>query len=592
MVKHLIFHEFIRKHFGKYCLGMAALIVAGVLQLAVPKVLGVIIDLLKLRTASQARIVWLTLGMLGLSAILFGLKFLWRYLLMGKARDLECFLREKLFAHLQTLPARFYSMKKTGDLMAYAINDLSAIRQAFSFGLVMLVDGVLINAASLLVMARTIEPRLTAIALCPLVLAAILILILKRPLRTSFHKVQSAYAAISDKTQENISGIRVVKAYVQEEQEIEKLGQASLHRLRMMLNFVKLSSIIGPAVEICFGLSFSLVIIFGARYVRNGVISLGDFIAFNTYLAMLSRPMNHLGKIVESWQQALASITRLDEIFLSKPEILDTGAIHAQPRFAGEILLKDLDFSYPETSSEALRGIDLRVPAGKTLAVIGRTGSGKTTLINLLLRLYPVPRGHIFIDGVDINEIPPSVLRENIGYVPQDNFLFSATIRDNINFFRDVYAEEETIRAAKLASVYDNIMALPEGFGTVVGERGITLSGGQKQRIAIARAVIKDPSILVLDDSLSAVDTRTEEEILANIKEILRERTGIIIAHRISTIKHADEIVVMENGAIVERGTHADLLRRKGEYYRLYRAQLAEESLAEGLEDEYEGMTV
>lgn len=579
MIKKWIFGEFVKNNLWKYALGLIALVFSSLLQLSIPKLLGYIIDCIRNRSENQTTIIYLTLGMLGISAVLFGLKFVWRYFIMGRARDLECYLRAKLFAHLQSLPVKFYNNKKTGDLMSYAINDLNAIRQASAFGLVFLIDGIIINLASFAVMVNTINPLLTIIAIAPLLGAVVFILKAGKIIRLKFLDVQQAFSNISDKTQENISGIRVVKAFVQEKHEVEKLREASLHRKDVQMSYVKLSAALGPAVQVCFGISYTLVLVIGSRYVASGLITLGDFIAFNTYLGLLTGPITNVGKIVEVWERALASAKRLDEIFLTKTDIVDEDIRFEDDRFKGHIAIRGLDFSYPGSKKRALKDIDIELEAGKTLAIVGKTGSGKTTLINLLLRLYKVDRGRIFIDGVDINDIPIATLRENIGCVPQDNFLFSASIKDNIEFFSKNYSEEEVVEAAKMSSVYDNIVDFPEGFDTVVGERGITLSGGQKQRISIARAIIKEPSILVLDDSLSAVDTKTEEEILSNIKQILKGRTGIIIAHRISTIKHADEIVVMDKGKIIERGTHEQLLALGGHYFKLYCAQMAESKL-------------
>jgi ATP-binding cassette subfamily B multidrug efflux pump len=581
MVRQFI-KSFIRGHLLYYVLGTLALVSSGVLQLTLPRILGYIIDLLTLRTAALAHISWLTLGMLGLAALVFSLKVCWRYLLMGRARDLECFLRDKLFSHLQSLPVKFFHSRKTGDLMAYAINDLNAIRRAFAFGLVFFIDGFIMNSFSLVVMGRSINLRLTAISIIPLFAALFVILKVRRPLRRRFTRVQEAYAKISELTHENLSGIRVVKAYVQEEPEITRLNETSLNRMKAMLDYVRLSAGLGPVVEVCFGLSFTLVLVVGSSFVSRGVITLGDFVAFNTYLAMLIRPISHVGRIVEVWQNAFASMDRLDKIFEERTDVVDGPEAKSwnspddEPYLRGDITIQDLSFAYPGSSVEALKNINLSLKAGQTLAIIGPTGSGKTTLVNLLLRLYPVGRGHIFIDGTDINDIPIEVVRANIGYVPQDGFMFSASILDNIRFFSDVHTESQVEEAARLASVYDNIVEFPDGFDTVVGERGITLSGGQKQRISIARAIIRDPSILILDDSLSAVDTKTEEEILQNLHELLQGKTGIIIAHRISTIKHADQIVVLDDGKIIELGTHQELLARKGYYARLYHIQLAE----------------
>lgn len=581
MVKNWIFKEFIKENLGKYIIGVGALIASSLLQVVTPKLIGYITDSLDNRSHDLKTIYWMAFAILVTSVLLFGMKYLLRYFIMGRSRDLECFLRGKLFAHLQSLPPKFFNNKKTGDLMAYAINDLNAIRQAFAFGIVFLIDGVIINTITILVMGKTINPVLTVVTLIPISISVFVLIKLRKKVRMKFTEVQEAFALLSDKIQENISGIRVVKAYVQEEKEIEKLREASKHRRYVQMEYVKLSAAMAPVVQICFGISFAISLIVGGNFVKQGKISLGDFIAFNTYIGLLTGPVNHIGKIIEVWQKALASMKRLDGIFMVQTDIVDENPRFRERRFKGEIVINNLCFSYPGTSRGCLKNISLEVPAGKTLAIIGKTGSGKSTLTNLLLRLFKVERGQIFIDGVDINDIPLATLRENIGYVPQDNFLFSTTIRENIEFFNSEYSLEDVEEAAKISSVYDNIIDFPEGFDTVVGERGITLSGGQKQRISIARAVIKDPSILILDDSLSAVDTKTEEEILKNIKEVLEERTGIIIAHRVSTIKHADEIVVLDKGKIVEKGNHEELMEQKGEYYRLYCSQLSESKLQE-----------
>jgi ATP-binding cassette subfamily B protein len=581
MVKKWIFGEFLKNNLGKYILGISALIASSLLQLIIPKLIGNITDSLKDKSNSLNTILWMAFAILITAILLFAMKYILRYFLMGRSRDLECFLRAKLFSHLQTLPPKFYNNKKTGDLMAYAINDLSAIRQAFAFGLVFLIDGIIINLASILVMVRTINPVLTIVTLIPIMISIFIIINLRKKIRMKFTDVQQAFADISDKIQENISGIRVVKAYVQEEPEIEKLKRASEHRMKVQMDYVKLSAALSPAVQFCFGISFTLALIIGGHFVKSSIITLGDFIAFNTYLALLTGPVNQVGKIVEVWQKAVASIKRLDTIFVVQTDILDNESKLDDDNFKGEVTIKNLSFSYPGTNKKQLKNININLQAGKTLAIIGKTGSGKTTLANLLLRLYKVERGKILIDGIDINDIPLATLRENMGYVPQDNFLFSATIKENIEFFNSQFSDEDVDEAARASAVYDNIIDFPDGFGTIIGERGITLSGGQKQRISIARAVIKQPAILIMDDSLSAVDTRTEEEILSNIKRILSNRTGIIIAHRISTIKHADEIIVMDKGKIIERGSHEELLSFRGEYYKLYSAQLAESKLEE-----------
>ncbi|MDR1532315.1 MAG: ABC transporter ATP-binding protein/permease [Clostridiales bacterium] len=573
MIKKWIVQEFIEKNIPAYITGLAALVASSVLSMIIPKMLGAITDRLSVKSALAGDIWRMALNMLLMSLALFGLKFVFRIFIIGKARDLECFLRAKLFEKLQILSPTFYNQHKTGDLMSYVINDLGAVRMAFAIGIVFLVDGVLINVVSLGIMFQTINPYLTALAVLPIIFSVFVILALKGPIRVRFTVVQESFADLSDRIQENISGIRVIKSYAQEPFEIAKLESSSNRRITAQLNYVKISALLGPAVNALFGLSFALTLAVGGEYVRAGVITLGDFIAFNTYLGLLVAPITNFGRVVETWQKAFASMKRLDGIFTAPVEILIDSGIPEGEKMRGAVEIKNLTYSYPGYESEALRDINISVPSGGTLAIAGRTGSGKSTLVNLLTRMYKIEDGHIFIDGIDINRLNLSDLRENIGYVPQDNFLFSTTIKVNIKFFKEAFSDTDVFSAAQTASVYDAAMSFPEGFETVVGERGVTLSGGQKQRVSMARAVIKEPAVLILDDSMSAVDAKTEKEILKSIKEVLRGRTGILISHRISTISHADEIVMLNKGRIIERGTHAQLLKLKGEYWKLSAAQ-------------------
>ena len=600
MVLKMIFKDYIAKNIIQYILGLLALVVSCIISVIIPQILALITDSLdgKMLNFDEpiAKILGVFTGapddrllifeeiakfafiMLALSLILLGLKFAFRAIIIGKSRDIECFLRSKLFEHMQTLPPKFYNANKTGDLMAYVINDLGAVRMAFAMGLVFLIDGVLINTFTITVMARTINPTLTLIALAPIIIAISAIVILRPIIRRKFVLVQDAFATLSDKIQENISGIRVVKGYVQEDAEIVKLDEASRNRFKMQMNYIKISALLGPAVQVSFGICFALVLTVGGIYTFNGDISLGAFVAFNTYLGMLIMPIMHLGRIVELWQRALASMGRLDSIFYQKSDIVDVDDALEEEVTKGEIEIKNLSFKYPSAANQknVLKDINIHVPSGKTLGIIGTTGAGKTTLVNLLLRLYKIEDGKIFIDGVDINKRGLDSLRKNIGYVPQDNFLFAATININIKFFDELIKKEAVIDSSKLACVYENIMGFPSEFETIIGERGITLSGGQKQRVSIARAVVKNPAILILDDSLSAVDTNTEEQILKNVKQILTDKTGIIISHRISTIKNADEIIFLDDGEIIERGTHDELLSKQGAYYRLNEKQAME----------------
>ena len=586
MTLKMIFREYIAKNLAQYALGLCALVASCAVSIVIPQILGLITDSLDqtndmANRLSIAEIFNWALLMLILAAVLVGLKFAFRSIIIGKSRDIECFLRSKLFSHYQSLPPNFYNQNKTGDLMSYVINDLGAVRMAFAMGFVFIVEGVLINLATIAVMAVNINAVLTAVAVVPVAAAAAIITFMRSKIRKKFTLVQNAFADLSDKIQENLSGIRIVKGYVQENSEIEKLECASKKRLDLQMDYVKTSAIPNPAIQACFGVCFAFVLIFGAIFAASDDIAftIGDFVVFYTYFGMMIAPMSNLGRIVEIWQKAFSSMGRLDAVFSAKSDIEDVPGAIADEVTYGEIEIKNLSFAYAGSQKNALEDICLHVPAGKTLGIIGTTGAGKTTLLNLLFRLYKIEDGKIFIDGIDINKRETFALRKNFGYVPQDNFLFAAAIEQNIKFFDEEIKKEAVIDSAKLACVYENIMGFPSDFATIIGERGITLSGGQKQRVSIARAVVKDPAILILDDSLSAVDADTEEQILSNIKKILSERTGIIISHRISTVKNADEIIYLDKGKIAERGTHAGLLELGGAYSRLNEKQQIEVSL-------------
>ena len=577
----IIFSDFIAKHIPQYVLGLAALAASCALAVIIPQILGHITNSLDPGFAGGERLSpgdiskWALL-MLALAFALVGLKFVFRSVIIGKSRDIECFLRSRLFAHFQTLPPDFYNQNKTGELMAYVINDLGAVRMAFAMGFVFMVEGVLINLSSVVVMATSINLMLTLIAAVPVAAAAAVIFLLRSKIRRRFALVQDAFADLNDKIQENLFGIRIVKGYVQEGAEIKKLEGASKKRLKLQMDYVKTSAVLNPAIQASFGVCFSAVLVLGAVLVVGGQMDIGGFVVFNTYFAMMLAPMTNLGRIVEIWQKAFASMDRLDRIFSAESDIADAPDAMTDEVTRGEIEIKNLSFAYAGSETLALEDISIHLPAGKTLGITGPTGSGKTTLVSLILRLHKIEDGKIFVDGEDINKRGVTALRKNMGYVPQDNFLFAAPIEGNIRFFDEQIKKEAVIDSAKLACVYENIMGFPKDFETIIGERGITLSGGQKQRLSIARAVVKEPAVLILDDSLSAVDAATEEMILANIKNILCGKTGIVVSHRISAVKHADEIIYLSNGRIKERGTHEELLEMGGEYRRQYEKQKIE----------------
>jgi ATP-binding cassette, subfamily B, multidrug efflux pump len=565
--------DFMKNHAISYIAGILILFGTTFLAMLIPKLLGIITDDLNNKDSTQSSIVHNVLLMMAIVIAVFILKFLWRYFLIGNCRSIECYLRDHLFKHMQTLPLSFYSNSRTGDLVAYAINDVQAVRMTFGFGSIQILDGSTLAIISIIFMVQTISPVLTIMALAPVPIAIFIMVNVGRHIRGRFRKVQEAFASISEKVQENISGIRVIKAFAQEKEEVDNFLKYSQRRVDTQMSLTRISALLGPCAQLCFGVSFLLFIVYGSKLVIEGTITLGDYVAFNTYMLAIMGPVTNISRIIDVWQRGLASYRRLATIFDSPPASGLTSEDCSVCDIKGRLEIKNLNFTYPGAKRRALKNINLTLEQGRTLGIIGKTGSGKTTLINLLLRLYDIDNGQIYIDGTDINDIPVDILRECIGYVPQDNFLFSTTIRQNIEFFKSIYTEDEIEEAARLSGVYDNIASFPEGFDTVIGERGTTLSGGQKQRISIARAIIKNPSILILDDSLSAVDTKTEVEILGNIRKLLDDRTGIIISHRISTIMQADEILFMSGGRIVERGSHEQLMGLKGLYYELYKAQ-------------------
>lgn len=573
-MKKLI-NTFLFKCVWRYIIGIIFIVLSSVLTLVLPRILGLITDGLNSEGIGQDELMKYLLALVGLSVIIFILKFIWRYLLIGNCRNVEIYLRDKLFKHLQTLSVDFFSTHKTGDLMAYAINDIQAIRMVFGMGFIQSLDALIIGSFSVFFMSNMINPRLTLIVFVPLPIIVALIYYIRKHIREKFKKVQEAFAVISDKVQENISGIRVIKAFSQEKHEVENFKVFSQQRVDAQLDLVKVSGLLGPSINVCFGIIMLVFIIYGSQLVISGEISIGDFVAFNSYIGLIMAPVVNVARIIEVWQKGVASYRRLDAIFVVKPEVENNGCIEEASCINGNIEIRNLNFTYPRTTKRVLKNINIKIKQGQTFGILGRSGSGKTTLANLLLRLYNVENGCIFIDNKDINNISSDVLRDSIGYVPQDSFLFSTTIKENIEFFKPIYSDDDIENAAKLSGVYENIVAFPNGFNTVVGERGATLSGGQKQRISIARAIVKKASVLILDDCLSAVDTETENRILKNFKQILQDRTGIIISHRISTLKDADEIIYMENGKIVESGSHDELMELGGRYYNLYLAQSA-----------------
>ncbi|HTC93592.1 MAG TPA: ABC transporter ATP-binding protein [Terriglobales bacterium] len=507
-------------------------------------------------------------------------QYLTRWKLIGISREIEFDLRNDMFRHLEGLSYSYYQRTRTGDIMARATNDLNAVRMMLGPAIMYSANTIVFTAAALVFMWH-ISPRLTTWAFLPLPLVSIIVQYFGRRIHERFERIQAMFSDISARAQENFSGVRVLRAYVQEKAEIEAFEGANQEYIRRSLLLVRLMGMLWPTLELLLGLSVVLVLWLGGREVLLGRMTVGDFVAFNTYMVQLTWPIIALGWVLNIFQRGTASMGRINEIFAEKPEITDSLAFQDKPSEAirGEIEFRGLDFSY--NGVPVLRNVDLKVPAGTSLAVVGPTGSGKSTLVNLIPRIYDAAPGMVLIDGRPIREFPLADLRRSIGFVPQETFLFSDSIRENIALGKEEASDAAIHDAATAANIASDIEEFPEKYSTMVGERGITLSGGQKQRTAIARAILRDPRILILDDALSSVDTHTEERILSHLREVMQGRTTIFISHRVSTVRNADRIAVLHDGSIVESGTHDELVARNGYYTDLYNKQLLEEELAE-----------
>ena len=503
-------------------------------------------------------------------------RFWMRWLLIGVSRDIEYSLRNDLFAHLERLSMSFYQKNKTGDLMSRATNDLSNVRMLVGPG-IMYTANTLLTATFATVLMLKIDWRLTLLALLPLPLVSASVRHFGKRIHDLTEQSQAKLADLSARVQESMAGIRVVKAFVQEHYEIQEFDKLNRDLVGKNRDLIRITSIFYPTMQLFIGFAVVVVLWYGGRQVIQSRITLGDFVAFTVYLGMLTWPMIAFGWVVNLLERGRASMERLNYIYDAAPEVGDAPGVESGFRIAGEIEFRNLSFSY--NGVPTLKNITLRIPKGKTVAIVGATGSGKSTLVQLIPRLYNPPPNTLFIDGVPIEKIPLENLRRSIGFIPQDTFLFGETIRENIAFGVESTTDQAVERAARISNIYEDVQGFPNRFATVVGERGITLSGGQKQRTAISRAVVRDPRILILDDSLSSVDTYTEEQILRELKDVMRDRTSILISHRVSTVKQADEIIVLERGAIVERGNHDQLLARDGYYAELHKKQLLEQEL-------------
>lgn len=579
-------------YFWKYRWGLALGTLCVLLQNGIwvffPKVIGDAIDELRLGVTRE-KLVHSALLLLGITFAKGIFQFLTRWKVIGTSREIEFDLRNDLFRHLEQLSYSFYQRTRTGDIMARATNDLNAVRMLLGPAIMYSANTLVFTVGALIFMMR-ISPRLTLFAFLPLPIASVAIQYFGSRIHERFERIQAMFSDISARAQENFSGARIVRAYAQEDSEIEAFENDNREYMRRSMPLIRLMGMLWPALELLLGIAVVLVLWVGGREVLLGRISPGDFVAFLTYVFLLSWPVIALGWVINIFQRGSASMGRINEILKERPEITDAqvGDDFARPLLGeaeipgpieGELEFRNLSFSY--NGVPVLRDVNLHVPAGTSLAIVGPTGSGKSTLVNLIPRIYDAAAGSVLLDGRPITDYPLETLRKSIGFVPQETFLFSDTVRENIAFGTLEASDEQVRKASAAASIAADIEAFPEKYATMVGERGITLSGGQKQRSAIARAIIRNPRILVLDDALSSVDTYTEEKILNHLREVMKGRTTLFISHRVSTVRNAERIAVLHGGRIVEVGTHDELLQRDGYYTDLYNKQLLEEELAQ-----------
>lgn len=575
-----ILKKYFIRHKKKLLWGFAFILLSNISSVYVPIIIRDSIDDLQKNISSDALVNYALL-IVGVTFFSGFFRFLIRQTIIVSSRLIEFDMRNDFWEHLQKLPMKFFQNTKTGDIMAHVTNDINAVRNFFGPAVMYSVDTATTFVLTIAIMI-SIDPVLTLLSLVPFPILSILVYKLGKKIHKRFTAIQEHFSVLTAKAQENLSGIRIVKAYVREAFEVDSFRKLSLEYFQKNMKLVKIQAFFFPLMFMIIGTSMIIIMWFGGVMVIEEKLSLGEIIAFILYLGYLIWPAIAFGWVTNIVQQAAASQKRLNTILHVEPEIADTSETDSSiTEITGTIEFRNVTFRYRENLEPALENINLKIPAGSTLAIVGYTGSGKSTLVNLIPRLHTVTEGQLLIDGKKIDTIPLGLLRENIGYVPQETFLFSDTIGNNIGYGLEEIDEMKIVSAAEISHLVQEIEEFPKGFETIVGERGITLSGGQKQRTTIARAIVKNPKILILDDCLSAVDTNTEELILKNFRQIMEQRTSIIISHRISTVKDADKIIVLNNKKIAEEGTHDELIAQGGIYAELYTKQLLEKELEE-----------
>lgn len=591
----MIFGRRINKYYLKYAIyiiiGIASLVIIDYYNLRIPEITGAIVDGIKEGTLNRDLLVDYMLEVIIIVTIIFIGRFIWRICILGNGVRVEADLREEMFNHSLKLSQKYYSENKVGAIMALYTNDLQTIRRAFGFGMVMLFDAVFLGILAFLKMWN-MDKLLTIISVIPLLFIALMGRVVGKYMSKKYGEAQRAFAELSDFTQESFSGISVIRAFVKEAKELLAFNKINKKNQEKNIEFAKASVIlqilinglINSILIIIMGYGGYLVYLYQTGSPNAITFTIGDLTKFISFFSNLVWPMMAIAQLINLKSQASASLKRINDLFDTEVDIVD-GNYELKEPIKGEIIYDNLTFKYPNTEREVLKNISLKINAGENIGVLGRTGSGKTTLVDLLFRIYNVDRGSIYIDGVDIMDYKVKDIRDNVSYVPQDNFLFSDKIKNNINFAKQVLNMEEVIEVAKLADVHGNIIEFTEGYDTMLGERGVTVSGGQKQRISIARALLKNAPILILDDSVSAVDTKTEEIIISNLKKTRKGKTTILIAHRVSTVQNMDKIILLDQGKLVGFGTYDELLKTSDMFKKMVELQKLEEEVGGSVDE-------
>lgn len=572
---------FFKQEKKSYLIGIAGLLIVALLQLIPPRIIGIVVDEIDTNTITQESLTYWLLILASTAVFQYILRYIWRVRIWGNAAKLEQIVRKQLYDHFTNMDNQFFQKYRTGDLMAHATNDLRGLRMVAGGGILTMADALSVGLTTLLAMLFIVDWRLTLLAIIPLPFLALASRVLGRKLHLRFRDAQAAFSQLNDKVQESIQGIKVIKTFGQEKEDIEEFYAQTDNVVLKNKSVYKIDSLFDPTITFIMGISYFLTILVGGLLISGNEISIGDFVTFINYIGMLVWPMFAIGRLFNIIERGSASYDRIENLLNEDTSIEERQGAVNEP-ISGELNYAVDSFRYPDDNSEALNAIHFKLQAGGTLGIVGKTGAGKTTILKLLLREYDEYKGKIAYGRYDIRDYTLDALLKHVGYVPQDNYLFSNTIRENIRFAEPSLSQDAVEAAAKLADIHDDISELPEGYDTEVGERGVSLSGGQKQRISIARAILINPELMILDDSLSAVDAKTEESILSGLKKIRAGQTTIIAAHRISSVMHAEEIIVIDDGKIVERGTHNELLAVDGWYKDMFEQQQLERKIEGG----------